>query len=193
MANRKYQSKYTQESNEFIHVDLLPNVRRPRQFNVNVLYVVLIAVILSWLIIYLPLSSRQERLNEALTLNNNLQNQLLLVNEELIGYNIQQHRIEFANAIENAEALQIGFAEYLVLFEEDVTGYGGSIVFVRYDAVGGRFIVEVILNTLDDFQELAWDFEEYTFVTDATFTSPLLTPGGRRRAEFILEVDFDAE
>ena len=193
MANRKYQSRYTAESNEFIHVDLLPNVKRPRQFNVNVLFVVLIAVILSWLIIYIPLSSRQERLNEVLATNNNLQNQLLLVNEELVGYNIQQNRINFNNAINQAEDLQIGFSTYLDMFDADVSQYGGDIVFVRYDAVGERFVIEVVLNTLDDFQELEWDLEEYAFVINAEFTTPLLTPGGRRRAEFILEVDFDAE
>ena len=192
MANRKYQSKFSDESNEFIHVDLLPNVRRPRQFNVNILFVVLFAVILSWLLIYIPLSSRQDTLNEVLAEKNNLQNQLELVTDERVGLRIEQERIDFSNAIDKALELHVDIETYLNIFENRANFYNGSIVFVRYDAISQRFNIEMEMNILD-IQELLWDFEELEFIKSASSSTPLFIAGDRYSTIFTLEVDFDAE
>ena len=192
MANRKYQSKFSEESNEFIHVDLLPNVRRPRQFNVNILFIVLFAVILSWLLIYIPLSSRQDTLNEVLAEKNNLQNQLELVTDERVGLGIDQNRVNFYNAIERAIALHIDFENYVNIFENRIDRYNGTMKIVRFDAISQRFHIQVELGALD-FQELEWDFEELAFVTDASSSPPLFVAGDRYTSIFTLEVDFSAE
>ena len=173
MANRKYRSKYTNESNEFIHVDLLPNVRRPRQFNVNVLFVVLFAVIFGWLIIYIPLANRQETLNEVTELNWDLQTERELRTQQLVGYGINPERIDFAQRIDEADNLNIDFHVYSLELTEVIARYNGQIQLVRYDALRTEFFITVRMNNVFDFESLNWDFEELGFVVSSSHTNPL--------------------
>ena len=193
MANRRFQAKGQQMANEFIYIDLLPDMRRPRQFNVNILLVVLFAVILSWIFIYFPLSARQARLDAALELNNDLQFQLLLVNEELVGLNIQQNRVNFLRVVERVEHHQIDYQDYFLLIEELIESYDGRVRFVRYSAVNQQFDIIVELNTAIESRSLNWDFIDLPFVRNSSNTTPSITQNFTYTAVFTIEVTLDVE
>ncbi|MFP4287338.1 MAG: hypothetical protein ACLFRI_06515 [Candidatus Izemoplasmataceae bacterium] len=193
MANRKFQSKGQQTTNEFILVDLLPDVRRPRQFNVNILLIVLFAVILSWIFIYFPLSNRQETLNNVLEENNDLQYELLLVNEELTGYNIQMNRVNFLDTVNTVSMHQINYQTYYDELEALVNNYGGDVWFVRYSAVNSRFELMVELNTQIEFRSLNWDYGDLTYVDESSYTALQQTSSFTYTAIFTIEVNIDAE
>ncbi|MFW5864889.1 MAG: hypothetical protein ACOCUE_02395 [Candidatus Izemoplasmataceae bacterium] len=193
MANRKFQSKGQQTTNEFILVDLLPDVRRPRQFNVNILLIVLFAVILSWIFIYFPLSNRQETLNNVLEENNDLQYELLLVNEELTGYNIQMNRVNFLDTVNTVSMHQINYQTYYDELEALVNNYGGDVWFVRYSAVNSRFELMVELNTQIEFRSLNWDYGDLPYVDESSYTALQQTSNFTYTAIFTIEVNIDAE
>ena len=86
MANRHV---YMKGNNDFVHVDLLPDVKRSRQFNVNVIVELTLAVVLSFVLIYIPYSRAIVDFEESNGINNNLKHELLLTQEEYDGYEIE--------------------------------------------------------------------------------------------------------
>ena len=193
MPNRRYMGKERGE-HEFIYVDLLPNVKRPRQFNVNILYIVLIAVAASWFLVYMPLSSRQETLDRVLEQNNDMTNQLLLLNEEVQGYRIEQSRIDFSNQIDRVDAMQTSYLDVFLPIQDIISNYNGQITQLRYDAVTEELQVVVILNTEFIFQNLNLELLEQDFVRSSSHTTPTQQAGTVRfRATYTIGVDINAE
>ncbi|MFW6319925.1 MAG: hypothetical protein ACOC1L_07030 [Bacillota bacterium] len=193
MANRKYQGRSVSGSNDFIHIDLLPDVKRPRQFNVNILLLVLIAVFASWLVIYLPLTSRQDRLDNALEERSDLQYQLLLVNEERVGYNIEEERLVFSALVDNAIDLQIDVLDYhdqiASVIEEQ-----GVIRSVYYDHITHEFMFDVDAPSGSDFINIDFALVELPFVVSSTYSvSSVSGSGANYQAAFLIEVNVDAE
>lgn len=193
MANRKFQGRSVSGTNDFIHIDLLPNVKRPRQFNVNILLLVLIAVFASWLVIYLPLTTRQERLDDALEDRSDLQYQLLLVNEERVGYNIEGERLVFAEALSSAESLQIDLLDYHNQIANQINS-NGMIVFMHFDHNTNVFSYDVIASSNTDFVTIDFELVELPFITSSSYT--VINTGGNgsnMEATFEIEVIFNAE
>ncbi|MFW5838919.1 MAG: hypothetical protein ACOC1L_07315 [Bacillota bacterium] len=193
MANRKYQGRSVSGTNDFIHIDLLPNVKRPRQFNVNILLLVLIAVFASWLIIYLPLTTRQDRLDNALEERSDLQYQLILVNEERVGYNIEQERIAYANYVTVVEDLQIDFMEYHDAIK-DAIGSQGTIVSVYYSAIENRFLFDIEAINESTFTTIDFAIVDLPFVQSTNYSiSYVQGSGSNLLASYEIEVDLYAE
>jgi len=193
MPNRRYMGKETGE-HEFIYVDLLPNVKRPRQFNVNILYIVLIAVAASWFLVYMPLANRQETLDRVLEQNNDMVNQLLLLNEEVTGYRIEQNRIDFSNQLDRVELMQTNYLDVYQPVRNIISNYNGQITQLRYDAVTEELQVVVILNTEFVFQNLNLELLEQDFVTYSSHTTPTQQAGTvRYRATYTIGVDINVE
>ena len=193
MPNRRYMGKERGE-HEFIYVDLLPNVKRPRQFNVNILYIVLIAVAASWFLVYMPLSSRQETLDRVLEQNNDMTNQLLLLEEEVQGYRIEQSRIDFSNQIDRVGAMQTSYLDVFLPVQDIISNYNGQITQLRYDAVTEELQVVVILNTEFIFQNLNLELLEQDFIRSSSHTTPTQQAGTVRfRATYTIGVDINAE
>jgi len=193
MPNRRYMGKERGE-HEFIYVDLLPNVKRPRQFNVNILYIVLIAVAASWFLVYMPLSSRQETLDTVLEQNNDMTNQLLLLNEEVVGYRIEQNRIDFMSQLDRIEALQTDYLDVFIPVRDIVLNYNGEITQLRYDRISQQLQLVVILNTEFTFQNLNLELLEQDFITSSEHTTPNQQAGTvRYTATYTIGVDIDAE
>ena len=112
MPSRRYRPS-KRDGADFIEIDLLPNVRRPRVFNANVLLVVLLIVVLSFLLIYLPFASRQSVLNENLEEYNDFNYRLELVNQEISGYGIEAERLRYLGVIADIEDLNGDFFDQI--------------------------------------------------------------------------------
>ncbi len=193
---RKFHKKATRTSNDFIQIDLLPEMRRPRNFNVNILLLVLIAVVASWLIIYLPLTTRQENLDNALETRSDLRFERDLLLEEIVGYNIEQDRLTLQDRLQQAEALGIDFFYYYDWFEEIMlTRDTVDIVLVDFDAVSGIFYIDVLAPSTSSFRNIEFLLIEELGDTliAIQYDVASLPVGTQRFATFILEVDFDAE
>lgn len=193
MANRKYQGRSVSGTNDFIHIDLLPDVKRPRQFNVNILLLVLIAVFASWLIIYLPLTTRQERLDNALEERSDLQYELLLVNEERVGYNIEQERVTFLSYIENANSLKIEFMDYHTQIS-NVIEAEGLIDAVFYDGLTKTYTYRVDTSNAATFDVIRFSLIDLPFVINVEYQENFQGDNNSlRQAEFEIEVDTNVE
>jgi len=191
MASRKYSGKDTRPTNEFIHIDLLPEVKRPRNLNINLLLIVLIAVIASWLIIYIPLTSRQTALDTALERRADASYELLLVNQQFVGLNIDNDRIAMYERIERAMALQTDFEELHAAISTEINRRG-TIHYFLYNAVSGELYIQVSSTSITSFDIIDFDLIELPMVVSSRYTVTH-HEGTRVHAEFIVEVDFDAE
>ena len=77
MAKKHVYSKDTTGFGDFIYVDLLPDVKRSRQFNVNVIIALLYAVVVGFIFIYLPYSDAVFHYEELSGINYDLKHELL--------------------------------------------------------------------------------------------------------------------
>ncbi len=193
MPSRKYQGK-NREGSDFIHVDLLPEMKRPRQFNVNIIFIVLIAVSLSWLLIYLPLNDRQSDLDSAYESQNDLQSRVELTDDIIATYRLDPERIDFMNDIESIRALQGGYGDY----EDGVSAAvlsadsSGRLLDFNYNAVTGEIEATVSLTRSLYFSDLEIELLEAEFVdyVDIPASEP---DGARHVSQVVIGVDDDAE
>lgn len=194
MASRRFQNKDNAEE-AFIFVDLLPDVKRPRQFNVNVILVVLLAVFLSWLLIYWPLSGRQEQLDAALEENNDLIHQRGQVNEEIEGYRIEPDLVDFRENIDAVESLQKDYSAPLNDFEAAI-GFiesSGSVIRIEYNAITDQYTLLVLMSQQLSFSNVRIELLEIDFVESAA-VDQIHSPTGtsRYQGRFTIEVNDDA-
>ncbi len=194
MPNRRFQGRNLPE-NEFITVDLLPDVRRPRQFNVNIILIVLVAVFFAWLLIYWPLSARQNDLDAALELNNDLANVEEMLEEQVSEYRIDPNVLTFADQIERIDALYTDYENLDKGIQSAILAIEPSAEFMyySYDAVTQRYTIRMSLSHFLMFDDVLIGLYELDYVLDATNNEPTSpTDTSRYEARFIIEVDIDA-
>ncbi len=198
MPSRRYKER---DSSDFIHVDLLPEVKRPRQFNVNVVFIVLATVILTWLIIYIPLSSRQETLDTVLERNNELTDERDSLRGIINEHRIEADRVALAESIDDIKALQQGYNVYIDDFENAIvfTDSSGYLTSFRYNAVAGEIVFTVVyripIEAYNPFRDLEFELLSLDYVENVS-RSPRsqIAPGSTRySSRFTLEVSRLAE
>ncbi len=170
MANRRFTGKESEQS-DFIYVDLLPHMRRPRQFNVNIILIVLIAVAATWLLIYWPLSGRQEMLDDALNRNNDLQIQRDLIDEQIAVYRIDEDRITLMENIDTALEHQLEVMEYRddLLAAIHRVESGASIKSLNVDISANTITLRVELTRNLSYENVNIEFLELPFVKNSTY------------------------
>ncbi len=194
MANRKYMGKSQINTHEFIYVDLLPDVKRPRQFNANILFVVLFGVALSWFIVYMPLNGRQEELNRVSEIRHDLQHQRVLMAEEIAGYSIDEDRFEFYNQLRLIESLEGDYQMQYQPLKTRIEQQGGQVISLNYDHFSSAFRIQVSLANVFMFENLMFDLLELDFVESIRFDNPQPVSGSiRHRATYTIEVNRDAQ
>jgi len=171
MPNRRFQNQDEHES-AFIYVDLLPDVRRPRQFNVNVILIVLIAVFLTWLLIYWPLSGRQNQLDAALDANNDLTTQREFLDQQINTYRIDRDRIDLLENIELAIDHQINVLEYHDALYNAVTSVEseGRIEIINYNVSTNVITMRVHLQRSLSYDNVNIAFLDLPFVEGSSYT-----------------------
>ncbi len=198
MPSRRYRDR---DSSDFIHVDLLPEVKRPRQFNVNIVFIVLATVILTWLIVYIPLSSRQERLDEVLEENNELVDERDSLRGIINENRIEAARVELAENIDDIKALQKGYDFYMDDFENSIVFIDstGVMTTFRYNAVTREIVFGVIyrvpIQGYNPFRDLEFELLSIPYVENVSRTpSSQIEPGSTRYfSRYTVEVSRLAE
>jgi hypothetical protein len=182
---------------DFIYVDLLPQTRRGRQFNSNVILALLFALVLLFVLVFWPyrtLTTQFEGLND---LNNDLQNELNLTQEEFNGYNIDLELVEYEGRIQDLTNYRVDFNYLLDDVELQVTNdvIDGRITFISYSAEREVLEVTVVLTEKINFNILDSMFEGLDWVMHSTSPTDAQRIGDTVEWEktFILEVNLDAE
>ncbi len=181
-------------THEFIYVDLLPDVKRPRQFNANILFVVLFGVALSWFIVYMPLNARQEELNRVSEIRHDLQHQRALIAEEISGYRIDEARFDFYNQLRLIESLEGDFQLQYQPLRTSIEQRDGQLISLNYDHFASTFRIQVSLANVFMFENLMFDLLELDFVERVSYDNPQPVSGSiRHRATYTIEVNRDAQ
>ncbi len=195
MPNRHYQGK-ERDTQEFIYVDLLPDMKRPRQFNVNIILIVLIAVGLSWLIIYMPLNTRQDELDEVLEAQNDLQSQYELTEQIIASYRLDADRIDFMRDIEAIDELQSHYYDHKQILDDTIRTVhsDGRILRFSYNSFQETYTLQVSYVREEEFEVLEEYLYDLDFVESASYDSVRVPEGPANvQARVIVEVDPDAE
>jgi len=143
MPKRHVYSKDTTGYGDFVYVDLLPEVRRARQFNMNVIVALLFAVVLGFFVIYRPYRDATFEFEAVTSINNDLVKELALTQEEFDGYEIDLEAIAFEGDIEELEKFRVNFNNLVDDLELAVDMNNGRIRSIIYSANDKEFRVEV--------------------------------------------------
>jgi len=179
---------------DFIYVDLLPEVKRIRQFNGQVIVVLLMFVILSFVFIFLPYNSLVMEFEETNGLNEDLKHELALTQEEYIGYEIDTTTVAFSNDISDLEGFSVDYPGVLGDITLMIMQYGASLVDFSYNLESEEIVVTVSMATFYQFEELNSQLHNISWVTNSTYTSPQRI--GNEivyHSTFTLGVDFNVE
>lgn len=196
MAERKVYLKSAALRSDFVYVDLLPDLKRTRQFNVNVLFTLLFAVLLTYFIIYLPYRNVSDELSELNGLNNDLNYALILANEERRGYEINTDIIAFQTDLYIAENLQVDINKYIKEVDDEVTALGGDSRSFIYDLDENELVVIVgFSDYYTTFQTLNDNLiDNLDWIVSSPVPDPIQTGiVGYYKATYRLGVDYNAE
>ena len=171
MASKHVYSK----SNDFIYVDLLPDVRRVRQFNVNVIAALFLFIFLSFVFVYMPFRTNTQKFEELNSLNNDLQHELDLTREEFVGYEINLDTIVFEEKIDNLATYKVDFNNYFDDVVLAITTKGGRITYINYSASSSTIQVTVLHSSPFTFNILNNDLLELGWVETSQFSIPTRT------------------
>ena len=194
MGNKHIYAKSSNGISDFVYVDLLPDVKRSRQFNVNVIAALFLGVFLSFILIYMPFRTATEKFEFTNSLNNDLRHELLLTQEEFVGYEIDLETIAFEEEIDLLVTYKIDFNNYYDDIELIADLYSGSILYVNYTAASSSFQVTIVHSSPFTFNIINNDLLELNWVEASEFSIPLRTGDAvLYSSTFTLGVDRDAE
>jgi predicted PurR-regulated permease PerM len=194
MAKKHVYSKSEHGIGDFVYVDLLPEVRRPRQFNVNVIISLFIGVIAVYTLIFIPVNAQTAELEELRSAYQDKQHELTLIQEEFAGYEIDLSVLEYADSISALEDYRVDFNNLLDDVELEVNKVGGEITFISYAAEASQLRVTVQLTSFFSYNTLDQNFKNLPWVDDSDYTEP--DKNGADvvyTATFTLEVDPNVE
>ena len=198
MAKKVVYSKGFEGFSDFVYVDLLPDVKRPRQFNMNVILTLTFAVVLSFVLVYMPFRSTTEDFEEVNGLNNDLIHELLLTNEELDGYEIDLNTIAFENDILELSLYKVDYNNLIddlqILIELKNINYSTNLTQISYNSILNTFDIEVESTSNDIFNYLNNGFLNLEWVSSSLYSQPVQLSGAVLWVStFTIGVDIDAE
>ena len=198
MAKKIVYAKGYNGFSDFVYVDLLPDVKRSRQFNMNVIIMLTFTVVLAFVFIYMPFRAATEEFEELNGLNNDLKHELLLTNEELVGYEINLETITFEQQIDLLVVYRVDFNNLLddlqILVDLKNINYSTTLTEIYYNADTSSFRITVISTSNDIFNHLNNDFLNLNWVSISSYSQPEQLPDAVLwRSTFTIGVDRDAE
>lgn len=147
MAKRHVYQKAMHGYSDFVYVDLLPQVKRARQFNVNVIVALLFMIVLTYILIFVPYTNYIVEYEELKAENQDLTHQLKLTNEEYAGYEIENDVIIFEDHINQISSLKVDLKDVMLDIEQDISNNDSDWVTFYYSA--DQQIINVIVQTSD--------------------------------------------
>lgn len=194
MPKRHVYSKDASGFGEFIYVDLLPEVKRSRQFNMNVVVALLFAIVLAFFLIYRPYRDGTFELESVTSLNNDLKHELDLTREEFVGYEIDLDAIQFEDDIRDFELLRVDFNNLMDDVELIVDDNNGRLRNVNYDATTDTLTFEVALISQYSYSTINNQLRILSWVAASRYGSPTkLGDDVEYVATFTIEVDYNVE
>ena len=196
MAKKVVYSKGEGGANDFVYVDLLPEIRRARQFNVNVIITLSYALVAAFVLIYMPYRAATVVFEEKNGLNNDLRHELLLTQEEFVGYEIDVDVIEFEDNIGLLSGIRVDFNNLLDDVELITDVYDGEISYIGYTAETETLVVTIQVTNNVAFNILNDNFRNLPWVLDSTKdeVTPITVDGTTiYQTSFMLEVNPDVE
>jgi len=194
MAKKHVYSKDVTGFGEFIYVDLLPEVKRARQFNMNVVGSLLFAIILAFFLIYIPYRDGTFELESVSSINNDRKHELILTQEEFEGYEIDLAAIQFEEDINNFDKIKIDFNNWMDDVELVVDDNNGRLRHVTYDATTDTLTFEVALVSSFGYSTINNQLLLKNWVSTSVYSSWVKTGDDVEYvAEYTVEVDYDAE
>ena len=170
MSKKIVYSKSEHGIGDFVYVDLLPHVRRARQFNMNVIVALLFAVVLTYTLVFIPIRAATIEYEALNGTNNDLKHELLLTREEFDGYEINLDIILFETEISGLEGYRVDFNNLLDDVELVVDEVSGNISFISYSAEIHQLRVTVELGSRYTFSSLKIKLLNIPWVLDAEAT-----------------------
>lgn len=194
MGNKHIYAKSAGGASDFVYVDLLPEVKRSRQFNVNVIAALFLGVFLSFVLIYMPFRVSTEEFERLNALNNDLEHELTLTREEFSGYEIDLDTIAFEDNIELLRTYKVDFNNFFDDVELIADIHDGTISYIYYSAESSRLQLTIITSSPFTFNILNNDLLELDWVESSEFSVPVRTGDAvLYTATFVLGVDRDVE
>ena len=194
MANKHIYAKSASGISDFVYVDLLPEVKRSRQFNMNVIGALFLGVFLSYILIYMPFRTATEEYETLNALNNDLQHELILTNEEFVGYEIDLDIITFEENIDDLVTHKIDFNNFLDDIELLADDYDGVIIYTNYSAESAELQVTIVNTSQYSFNILNNNLLELPWVSTSSYSIPRRTGDAvQYSSTYTLGVDRDAE
>jgi hypothetical protein len=196
MAKRYVYEKSINGIGDFVYVDLLPEVKRARQFNVNVIFALLFALVLSYTLVFLPFRDATIEFEELNGINNDLRHELMLTEEEFEGYNIDLALVDYERQIDSLSTYRVDFNILLddVELQVDNPLVNGKISFISYSAQNQELIVAVTVTDKNNYTFLDMLFEGLDWVEDSSNTeAERIGDTVEFTSTFTLEVNADVE
>jgi len=179
---------------EFIYVDLLPEVKRMRQFNGQVIVILLLFVVLSFVLVFLPYNNLISEFEEKNGINQDLKHELQLTQEEFAGYEIDVSTINFAQDIDGLYEYALDYPGFLGDITLVTKQYNADLIDFSFSLAESGIAVTVSMATFYQFEELNSQLHNIPWVTSSEYTSPQRI--GNEvvyHSTFTLGVDFNVE
>lgn len=172
MAKKVVYQKGTHGFNDFVYVDLLPDVKRARQFNMNVIIGLTVFIVSLYVLVFIPYSNKLIYFEDINGLNNDLLHELQLTREEFDGYEINLNNIAFEDDITSLEEMQIDLKKVLDDTEIAVLNNNGQIFSVFFHAQSSELVVEIIMVDEVNYSTLNTAILNLNWVEDSVYTKP---------------------
>lgn len=194
MARKQVYTKDATGFGDFIYVDLLPEVKRSRRFNVNVVGALLFAIILAFFLIYRPYRDRTFEFEKIYSINNDLHHELTLTTEEFYGYEIDMNAIQFEQDIDSLELLKIDFNNLVDDVELIVDDNGGRVKSVQYNALTNTLVVRIAIISQFSYNSINNEFLNLPWVDASIYSTPSkIGDDVQYTSTFTIEVNYNVE
>jgi hypothetical protein len=172
MAKKHVYSKDVTGYGDFIYVDLLPEVKRSRQFNVNVIIALLYAIIIGFFFIYRPYSDAVFQYEDLSGINFDLKHELSLTNEEFSGYEIDLDALAFEEDIIEMELKRVNYNNLIDDIQLIVDLNNGRIKQVTYNSDTKELLVQVSIISQFSYNTLNNQVLNLPWVSYSSYSTP---------------------
>jgi hypothetical protein len=172
MAKKHVYSKDVTGYGDFIYVDLLPEVKRSRQFNVNVIIALLYAIIIGFFFIYRPYSDAVFQYEDLSGINYDLKHELSLTNEEFSGYEIDLDALAFEEDIIEMELKRVNYNNLIDDIQLIVDLNNGRIKQVTYNSDTKELLVQVSIISQFSYNTLNNQVLNLPWVSYSSYSTP---------------------
>ena len=193
MAKKYVYQKSERGVSDFVYVDLLPEVKRARQFNMNVIIAGTIAVVATYFFIFVPFRMATNEYEEVNGHYNDLQHRLDLKEEERMLHEINLDIINFEQDINQLHGLNVDLNNYLDEINIAADFRGGEVIEVIYNVEQETLLVRVIMINDQYFPILRNDFLAFDWVYQVSSSKKEDYGSIYQVVQYTLEVTPDAE